>query len=75
MDIQKIITDLVGQLNADKNLTASFKKDPAATVKSLVKGLGVTDEQLNAIIKGISAKMGIDDVKGVLNMVNGLFGK
>ena len=73
MDIQKIITDLVGKLAADKNLTAKFKKDPVGTVKGLVNGMGVTDAQIKTIADGVMAKMGIEDAAGLLGKLGGMF--
>ena len=75
MDIQKIISDLLGQINGNKDLTNQFKADPAKLVTSLLKGIDLNNDQLKAIIDGISAKLKLDDAKNVLNTLGGLFGK
>ena len=41
MDLQKIINDLLEKFNVDTALVEKFKKDPTATVKGLLDGLGI----------------------------------
>ncbi len=78
MDLQKIITEILGKLNLDSGLLAKFKKNPADTVKSLVGGDEALDEnQLKTVIEGITAKLGLDKaVKsgGFLAKLKKLFG-
>ena len=70
MDIQKIISDVLTKLKSDKNLAAKFDKDPTAVLEDLI-GIDLPNEQLNAVIEGIKAKLKLDDVAdkigGVLN--------
>lgn len=70
MDIQKIISDVLAKLKNDKNLAAKFDKDPTAVLEELI-GIELPNEQLNAVIDGIKAKLKLDDVAdkigGVLN--------
>lgn len=75
MDIQKIISDLMAKLDGNGDLISKFKADPAATVSSLLKGIDLNPDQLKAIIDGVTAKLKLDDAKGLLNAVGGLFGK
>ena len=74
MDIAKIIAESVEKLLKDDKLLAAFKKDP---VKTLEKQLGIDlpDEQINAVIKGIQAKVNVDDVLGAANSLLGMLGK
>ena len=74
MDIAKIITEAVDKLLKDDKLLESFKKDP---VKTLEKQLGIDlpDEQINAVIKGIKAKIDVDDVLGTAGKLLGMLGK
>ena len=78
MDIQKIITEVVSKLTNDKALKESFLKDPVKVVEKLT-GIDLPDDQINAIIEGVKAKINFDDVagkaKGVMGVLNGLFGK
>lgn len=75
MDIQKMITDLVGKLTNDKALQQKFSKDPIGTVKSLLKGVGVTDDQIKAIADGVKAKLNLDKAADLLGGLGGLLGK
>ena len=74
MDIAKIISETVEKLLKDDKLLASFKKDP---VKTLEKQLGIDlpDEQINAVVKGIKAKIDVDDVLGTAGKLLGMLGK
>lgn len=74
MDIQKIITDLLAKLQADKKLTDAFQKDPIGTVKSLLGSVGIDEKQLRAIADGIAAKLKLDNVAGASNTLGSLFG-
>ena len=78
MDIQKIITEVLNKLTADKTLKEKFLKEPVKIVEQLT-GIDLPDDQIDAIIKGIKAKLDVDDVakkaKGVMGVLGGLFGK
>lgn len=78
MDIQKIITEVVSKLTNDKTLKENFLKDPVKVVEKLT-GIDLPDDQINAIIEGVKAKINFDDVagkaKGIMGVLNGLFGK
>lgn len=63
MDLQKIITDLLGKLKLDTSLLDKFKKNPLDTVKSLLgDGVSLDADQLKTVAEGITAKLGVDDV-------------
>ena len=78
MDIQKIITDVLNKLTNDKTLKNKFLSDPVKVVEELT-GIDLPDEQINAVISGIKAKLDVDDVaekaKGVMGVLGNLFGK
>lgn len=78
MDIQKIIADVLGKLNADGNLKKNFLDNPTKVLEKLV-GIDLPDEQIDAVIKGVMAKLNVDDAlekaQGVLGKLSGLFGK
>lgn len=71
MDIQKLITDAVAKLQGDKNLLNNFTADPVKTLESLI-GVDLPDEQINAVVTGIKAKLNLDS--GILGSIKGLFG-
>lgn len=75
MDLQKIITDLLGKIQNDKDLIANFKKDPIATVTKLVKSLNLSANDIKTIADAIGVKLKVDDAKGMLDAIGGLFGK
>lgn len=78
MDIQKIISDVLAKLKADDNLLANFKANPTKVLEKIV-GVDLPDEQIDAVVKGVLAKLDIDDVAkkagGILGKLKGLFGK
>ncbi len=61
MDLQKIISDILGKLNLDTSLLEKFKKNPLETIKSLLGGVNLDDSQLKTVVDGVSAKLGLDD--------------
>ena len=78
MDIQKIISDVLAKLEGDNGLLAKFKANPTKTIESLI-GIDLPDEQIDAVVKGVMAKIDIEDVAkqatGLLGKLKGLFGK
>lgn len=78
MDIQKIISDVLAKLQADDNLLENFKSNPTKTLEKLI-GIDLPDEQIDAVVKGVMAKISLDDVaekaSGLLGKLGGLFGK
>ena len=78
MDIQKIITEVLNKLTNDKALKNKFLKEPVKIIEQLT-GLDLPDDQIDAVIKGIKAKLDIDDVadkaKGLMGALNSLLGK
>ena len=78
MDIQKIIAEVLKQLSENESLREAFDVDP---VKVLEKTFGVDlpDDQVNAVIKAVKAKLEIDDVADaagkLLGGLGGLLGK
>ncbi len=78
MDIKEKIEELVGKIKGDKNLLASFKKEPVATIEKLL-GVDLPDEKLGALVDGIKAKLDLDELGdklgGLGSKLGGLFGK
>lgn len=78
MDIQKIINDVLAKLEGDDNLIAKFTADPVKTLEGLLN-VDLPDDQINAVIDAIKAKLNLNDTakkaKGVLGAVKSLFGK
>lgn len=78
MDIQKIISDVLAKLQSDDNLKENFKNNPTKVLEKLV-GIDLPDDKIDAVIKGIMAKLNLDDLaekaEGVMGALGGLFGK
>ena len=78
MDIQKIISDILEKLQADDGLLTKFKANPTKTIEGLI-GIDLPDEQIDAVAKGVLAKINLDDVAekagDLLGKLGGLFGK
>ena len=80
MDIQKIIKDLVAKLTGNKDLIASFTKDPVKAVKDLL-GIDIGGDQVSEIVKGVTSQLGdlsgdiAKEGGGILNKIMGVFGK
>ena len=74
MDIQKIISDVLDKLKSDKKLAAKFDTDPTAVLEELI-GIDLPNDQLNAVIDGIKAKLKLDDVADKIGDVLSFFKK
>ena len=74
MDIKAKIEEIVKKIKSDKNLLAKFKDEPIKTVENLI-GIDLPDDMIEKIVEGVKAKISIDDVKGALGKLKGLFGK
>ena len=79
MDIQKIISDLVGKLTGNKDLIAKFTSDPLSAVKDLL-GIDLDPGQLSEVVKGVTGQLGditgdaAKQAGGILSKIKGLFG-
>ncbi len=74
MNIKEKIEELVEKIQNDKALQAKFKADPIAAVEQLL-GVDLPNDQIEAIVDGIKAKLAIDDIGDALGKLGGLFGK
>lgn len=78
MDIQKIISDVLSQLEGNDNLIAKFTADPVKTLEGLLN-VDLPDDQINAVIDAIKAKLNLNDTakkaKGILGAVKSLLSK
>ena len=78
MDIKEQIKDkieeIVEKIKADKDIAADFQRDPISTVEKLI-GIDLPNDQLEAVVNGIKAKIDLDKVGDLLGGLGGLFGK
>ena len=74
MDIKKEIEKIVKKLLSDKDLMEKFEKNPAKVIEEYV-GVDLPDDQVNALVTGIKAKITADKMGDALGALGGLFGK
>ncbi|MBQ4264362.1 MAG: hypothetical protein IJB85_02495 [Clostridia bacterium] len=74
MDIQKIIAEAVKALTENEALLKAFNENPAKTLESML-GIDLPDDKINAVVAGVKAKLGLDDVMAMAGKLKGLFGK
>ena len=72
MDLKAKIEEIVKKLQSDKALQEAFRKDPVKALESLL-GVDLPDDQINAIINGVKAKLDLDKLSGALGKLG--FGK
>ena len=85
--IKEKIEEIIEKIKKDKDFAAKFKKDPVKAVEGVI-GINLPDDQINAVIKGVKAKIDLDAVAdlldsdgdgkvdiGNLGKLGGLFGK
>ena len=66
MDIKDKIEEIVKKVSSDKDFAAKLKKDPAKAIESVV-GVQLPEEQVNSIVKAVSAKVSIDSLGSLLD--------
>jgi len=70
MDIKAKIEEIVNKVKGDKDFAAKFTSDPVKAVEGVI-GIDLPDDQINAVIEGVKAKISVDDIK---DKIGGLFG-
>lgn len=73
MDIQKIVSKVLEQLTKNKDLRKAFDIDPVKVLEKTFN-IDLPDDQVNAVIKAIQAKLDLDDVADVAGKVLGGLG-
>ncbi len=73
-DIKKTIEEIVNKVKNDKDIGEKFKKNPTGTVEGLI-GVDLPDDQINAVVEGVKAKVNLDNISGIADKLGGLFGK
>ena len=73
-EIRDLIKKLADKVQSDDEIKALFKKDPIKAVEKIL-GVDLPDEQINAIVAGVKAKLGLDDAMEIAGKLMGLFGK
>ena len=71
MDIKAKVDEVVAKVKDDPNFANDFQSNPVGAVEKVI-GVDLPDDQINKVIDGVKAKIGIDGVK---DKVGGLLGK
>ena len=74
MDIKEKISELVDKIKDDPKIAKNFKDDPISTVEKLL-GIDLPNDQLEKIVDGIKAKIGLEKLGDALGGLGNLFGK
>lgn len=72
MDIKAKIEELVNKAKNDKDFAAKFTSNPIKAIKDII-GIDLPDEELNAIVTGVTTKLNLDKASGLLGSVKKLF--
>ena len=73
-ELKEKVEGLIEKIKSDKDIAAKFKKDPIATVESLL-GIDLPNEQLQGVVDFIKTKLSLDVLGDKLGGLKGLFGK
>jgi len=72
--VKEMIEKVVKKVQSDEDFAKNFKKDPVKAVEGIL-GIDLPDDQINAIIDGVKAKITVDSAKGFADKIKGLFDK
>ncbi|MBQ2976038.1 MAG: hypothetical protein IJE17_00960 [Clostridia bacterium] len=79
IDIAKYVEDIIEKLAGDDQLVEKFKKDPIATIKTLLGKINLDEEALEGIAKAVKGKIDLENLKdkaeGILGGLKGILGK
>ncbi len=72
MDIKAKVNEIVTKVKNDKDFSAKFMSNPVAAIESII-GIDLPDDQINALIDGVKAKITLDKAGDVLGSLKKLF--
>ncbi|MFD2329171.1 hypothetical protein ACFSR7_07910 [Cohnella sp. GCM10020058] len=72
MDIKHKVGDIVTRVKNDKGFSEKFKRDPAAAIETVV-GVNLPNDQVNAIIVSVQAKLTSDKAGDLVGSFKKLF--
>lgn len=72
MDIKRKVGDIVNKIKSDKDFSENFKRNPAAAIETVV-GVNLPEDQVNAMIAGIQAKLTTDKAGELIGSFKKLF--
>lgn len=72
MDIKEKIEKIVEKVISDKDFAAKFSNDPVKAIESVL-GIDLPDDQVNALIDGVKAKVSLEKADNLLGSIKKLF--
>ena len=72
MDIKKKIEEIAAKIKEDKDFASKFTKEPIKAIESVL-GVDLPDDQLNALVEGVKAKVSLDNTGDLLGGIKKLF--
>lgn len=72
MDIKAKIDEIVTKVKNDKDFASKFTSDPVSAIESVI-GIDLPNDQINALIDGVKAKISLDKAGDVLGSLKKLF--
>ncbi len=64
--VKKKIEEVIEKIKNDRNFAAKFKKDPVKALEGVLD-VDLPEDQLNAVISGVKAKINLDTIGSVLD--------
>lgn len=72
MDIRGKIEEIIEKVKSDKDFASRFAQDPVTAVEGVI-GIDLPNDQINALIDGVKAKLTADKVGDVFGSLKKLF--
>ena len=73
-ELKNKLDEIVNKIKSDKDIAAKFQKDPIGTVEGLI-GIDLPNDQIEALVEAVKAKISLDKMGDALGGLKGLFGK
>lgn len=73
-ELKNKLDEIVEKIKNDKSIAAKFQKDPIGTVEGLI-GIDLPNDQIEALVDAVKAKINLDKMGDALGGLKGLFGK
>ncbi|MGG0814208.1 hypothetical protein ABE142_16325 [Paenibacillus alvei] len=72
MDIKAKIEEVVTKVKNDPDFSSKFMSDPVSAIESVI-GIDLPNDQINALIEGVKAKLTVDKASGIFDSIKKLF--
>lgn len=73
-ELKEKVEEIVEKIKNDKDIATKFQQDPTSVVEELL-GIDLPNDQINALVDAIKAKIDLDKVGSVLGGLGKLFGR